>query len=406
MAGPAPEPRLVSFHEITAARRTLATVVRPTPTTFSHSLSRHVGQPVWLKPEQRQRTGSFKIRGAYHLQSQLPVGASVVAASAGNHAQGVALAASLLGQHATIFMPRGASLPKVQATRAYGAEVVLVGATIDDCIVEARAAADERQGTFVPPFDHPQVIAGQGTIGLEILDEAPDVATVVVAIGGGGLCSGIGAAVKRVRPDVRVIGVVAEGAASMLRSLDAGRPLEVSPHTVADGIALRAPSQLTLDHVTAFVDDVVVVSDEDISAATLLLLERVKAVVEPAGAAALAALLGGSIDARGPVAAVLGGGNVDPVLLGKVVDHGLSVAGRYLVLRVVVDDRPGTLAGLTESVATLGLNVLAVEHHRSGLRLDLGSVEVQITVETRDHEHRREVVAALEDMGYAVEVVE
>jgi threonine dehydratase len=388
------------------ARAALAPVVRPTPSVHSHSLSTRFGREVWLKPEHLQRTGSFKVRGAYVMQSRLGRGASVVAASAGNHAQGVALAAGLLGQHATIFMPVGASLPKVQATRAYGAEVVLAGDTVDDCLLLARARAADTGATFVPPFDHPDVVCGQATIGAELVDEVPGLANVVVAIGGGGLCGGIAAALALSAPEVRVVGVAAEGAASIVASLAAGHPVPVEPHTLADGIALGAPSELTLGLIARHVDEVVTVPDGAISQAMLLLVERAKGVVEPAGAAPLAALLGEVGLADGPTAVVLGGGNVDPLLLTKLVEHGLSVAGRYLAMQVVMDDRPGTLAALTARVAELGLNVLDVEHHRSGRRLPVGAVEVELTVETRDHEHQREVLEQLTAAGFRVEPVE
>ena len=400
------DPALVSIDEIEAARVRLQPVVRPTRSNYSHGLSARCGTEVWLKPEYLQRTGSFKVRGAYNLQAQLPSGTSVVAASAGNHAQGVALAASLLDQHATIFMPRNASLPKVQATRAYGAEVILQGATTDDALVAAQERAEATGSVLVPPFDHAAVIAGQGTIGLELIDEVPALANVLVAVGGGGLLSGIAAAIRARAPDVRVIGVMAEGASSMGVSRDAGAVTSVEPQTIADGIALRSPCELTLHHITHLVDDLVSVPDEEISAALLLLVERAKAVVEPAGAAALAPLLGDVELEPGATVAVLGGGNVDPVLLTKLVDHGLSVAGRYLVVRVIMGDRPGTLATLTNTIAEMGLNVLDVEHHRSGLRLQLGTVEVQLTLETRDHEHRAEVMKDLIAAGFEVELVE
>jgi threonine dehydratase len=400
------DPFLVSIDAIEAARVRLRPVIRATRSSYSHGVSARCGTEVWLKPEHMQRTGSFKIRGAFNLQSNLPAGTSVVAASAGNHAQGVALAASLLDHHATIFMPRNASLPKIQATRAYGAEVILQGATTDDAMVAAHEHAESTGSVLVPPFDHPDVIAGQGTIGLELIEEVPGLANVVVAVGGGGLLSGIAAAIRARAPDVRVIGVMAEGASSMARSREAGVVTAVEPQTVADGIALKSPSQLTLHHVARLVDDLVAVPDEDISAAMLLLVERAKAVVEPAGAAALAPLLGDVELQPGATVAVLGGGNVDPVLLTKLVDHGLSLAGRYLVVRVVMGDRPGSLASLTNSIAEMGLNVLDVEHHRSGLRLQLGMVEVQLTLETRDHDHRAAVMQDLIAAGFEVELVE
>ena len=398
---------LLTLGDLEAARASIGPVVRSMDAAISHSLSRQLGREVWLKPEFRQRTGSFKIRGAYHRLAHLPTGTHVVAGSAGNHAQGVALAAQLLGHRATIFMPASASLPKVSATRSYGADVVLGGATVDDCIVAARAFADANGGVFVPPFDHPDILAGQGTIGLELLDEVPGLATVVVAIGGGGLCGGIAAAIKLSRPAVRVVGVVAGGAHSMIDSLAAGSPISVTPSTIADGIALKAPTELTLAHVAAFVDEVVEVSDDEITASMLLLLERTKSVVEPAGAAPLAAVVADRVGVdSGPTALVLGGGNVDPLLLGKCIEHGLGAMGRYLRLRFVTTDRPGSLAALTTELAAMSLNVLEVAHHRSGMRLPVNSVEILVVVETRDDAHRHEVLDAFRAKGYEVDIVE
>lgn len=380
--------------------------MRPTPVVHPHSLSRLAGRRLFLKPEHLQRTGSFKIRGAYNFVSRLPPGVAVVAASAGNHAQGVALAAQLTGRPATIFVPANAPLPKVQATRDYGADVQVGGDTVDDCIESARRWAAEREAVFVPPFDDPRIVAGQGTIGLELAEEAPEAETVVVAIGGGGLAAGVATALAHTRPRIRVVGVQAEGAASMVASLRAGHPVRLTAlHTIADGIAVRTPSELTFRLVQEHVDEVVTVSDEEISRAVLVLLERAKAVVEPAGAAPLAAVLAGKVAGNGPVACVLSGGNVDSRLLIKLIDHGLSVAGRYLVLRVVLDDRPGALARLTSAVAAMGLNVLSVEHHREGLALPLEQVEVLLTLETRDPEHRDEVVRTLASAGHRVELL-
>jgi threonine dehydratase len=304
-------------------------------------------------------------------------------------------------------MPANASLPKASATSAYGADVRLGGATVDDCIAFAQQLALDQGAVFVPPFDHPAILAGQGTIGLELLDEVPGLATVVVAIGGGGLCGGIGAAIKLSRPEVRVVGVVAQGAASMVGSLLAGEPQSVAPVTIADGIALKSPTALTLQHVEAFVDEVVEVSDDEITGAMLLLLERAKAVVEPAGAAPLAAAITECIGPDlGPTALVLGGGNVDPLLLGKCIEHGLGTLGRYLRLRFVTTDRPGSLAALTAELAEMSLNVLDVAHHRSGTRLPVNSVEILVVVETRDHTHRLEVLDAFRAKNYVVDIVE
>jgi threonine dehydratase len=398
--------RLVTVDDIRSARERVAGVVRPTPVDRSETLSALAGRPLILKPEHRQRTGSFKIRGAYNRISRLPPGTPVVAASAGNHAQGVALAARLTGHPATILMPVNAPLPKVEATRNYGATVRLEGQAVDDCITTAKGLGEDEGAVFVPPFDDPLIVAGQGTIGLELAEEAPEAEAVVVPVGGGGLIAGIAAALAAVRPGVRVIGVEAAGAPAMRASLDAGHCVRLHRMTtMADGIALKSPSPLTLAHVQAYVEDVVTVGEEEISQALLLLLERAKAVVEPSGAVALAAVLAGKVGGSGPVAALLSGGNIDPLLLTKVIDHGLSSAGRYVALRVVVDDRPGQLATLTAEVARLGLNVLSVEHHRSGLDLDIDKVEIRLTLETRNSIHHGEIVADLERLGYEVQPV-
>jgi threonine dehydratase len=412
---------LVGLDDLLAARERVKAVVRPTPVDRSDSLSRLAGRPVLLKPEHQQRTGSFKIRGAYNRIAQLPAGVAVVAASAGNHAQGVALAASLTDRSSTIFMPRGAALPKVAATRAYGAEVRLEGEVVDDSIALARAFAADTGAVYVPPFDDPEVIAGQGTVGLELAEEAPDAEAVVVPVGGGGLLSGVAAALTLVngpvrvgpgaqlsgpRPRIRVVGVEAAGAPTMTRALAAGRPVALERlATMADGIAVGCCSELTLAHARTYVDELVTVDEEEISQAMLLLVERAKAVVEPSGAASLAAILAGRVPGHGPAVAVLSGGNIDPLLLTKLIEHGLSAAGRYLTLRIVMADRVGALAALTAELAHLGLNVLDVEHHRSGRDLAVAEVEVQVTVETRDAAHHAEVVRALTAKGYRVEPV-
>jgi threonine dehydratase len=395
---------VIGLRDIEKARDRVAPVIRATPVDHSDSLTRLAGRPVILKPEYLQRTGSFKIRGAYNRISELHPGTEVVAASAGNHAQGVALAATLTHLKSTIFMPVGAPLPKLDATRSYGALVRLEGEVVDDCIILAQEYAAATGATYVPPFDDPLILAGQGTVGLELADEAPEAEVVVVPVGGGGLIAGVATALAHTRRGIKVIGVEAAGAASMKASVAAGRsvPLE-RVATMADGIAVRSTCELTLAHTQAYVDDLVTVDEEEISRAMLLLLERAKAVVEPAGAVGLAAILAGRIPGTGPVVAVLSGGNVDPLLLIKLIDHGLTAAGRYLMLRIVIDDRPGALAGLTAALATMGLNVLDVEHHRSGLTLAVDEVEVTITVETRDPSHRHQVVTDLQEAGYRVE---
>lgn len=381
------------------ARERLGDRLRRTPSWRAESLSTLCGRPVVLKAEHLQRTGSFKPRGALNLLASLPPEADeVVAASAGNHAQGIALAARLTGRRATVFMPTNASLPKVRATRDYGAEVVLAGATVDDAIALAQARAAETGAVFASPFDHPLVIAGQGTIGLEIAEDHPDVDTVVVPVGGGGLVAGIALALATVAPTARVVGVEARGAASMVASLEAGVPRRLDRvDTIADGIAIKSPSALTLAHVQAHVDEVVTVDDDEIGRALVLLLERAKSVVEPAGAVGLAALLSGAVPGDGTVVVVLSGGNVDPLLLGKLVDHGLAASGRFLRVRAVVADHPGALALLTEAIAAEGANVLSVEHHREGTDLRVDQVEIAFTLETHDHAHGRSVLTAMGD---------
>jgi threonine dehydratase len=395
---------VIELADIEDARVRLRGVIRPTPTVLNHTFSELVGEAVYLKPEHLQRTGSFKLRGAYNRISRIAEAqpsTHIVAASAGNHAQGVALASSLSGLRSTIFMPKNAALPKVAATRHYGAEVELGGEDVGECISRAARYAAERGAIYVPPFDDPQVAAGQGTVGLEILEECPPISTLIVPVGGGGLLAGIACAVRALAPMTRIIGVEASGAASMAAARMVGHPVELEQiETMADGIAIGKVSPFTLAQVERDVDDLVAVDDEAISRAVVLLLERAKWVVEPAGAIGLAALLDGAIDADGPVAIVLSGGNVDSLLLTRLIDHGLSAAGRYLLLRVVLDDRPGALAALSAAVAEMDLNVLGVDHHRSGTAVRVDEVEVLMTVETRDPEHRDEVVQRLRDRGF------
>ncbi len=403
---------MIDLRHIEEARARVGPVLRVTPVTHSHSLSELAGRPVLLKGEQLQRTGSFKIRGARNFVAHLEAATresdrkpEVVAASAGNHAQGVALAARLSGLPATIYMPANAALPKVEATRSYGATVLLDGAVVDDALAAARDHADRTDAVLVPPFDDPLVVAGQGTIGLELAEQAAQAEVVLVPVGGGGLLAGVATALAHTRPQVKVVGVEAAGAAAMRASLDAGRCVTLdSVATMADGIAVRCVSDLTLAHAQTYVHDVVTVSEEEISQAVLLLAERAKVVVEPAGAVGLAAILTGRAPGAGPALAVLSGGNVDPLVLTKLIDHGLSAAGRYLLLRIVLGDRPGALAALTDAVAKMRLNVLSVEHHRAGLELGVDEVEVLLTVETRDPSHRHEVVQTLRDQGFAVDL--
>lgn len=398
---------LVDRAALDLARQRIDGVLRVTPVIEAVSLSAVLGRPILLKAENLQRTGSFKPRGALNVMAALDedVG-EVIAASAGNHAQGVAMAATRTGRKATVFMPTTASLPKVQATRDYGAEVIPVGETVDDAIVAARAAADHSGARFIPPFDDPLVIAGQGTLGLELLDQVTgdEPVTVLVPVGGGGLLSGVAVALDSDPRPWTVIGVEAAGAASLTSSLAAGSPTPIAKATtMADGIALKSPSALTLAHTEALVDDVITVSEESIAAALLLVLERARLVIEPAAAVGLAAVLEGQIAGDGTVVAVLSGGNVDSMLLGHLVDHGLSVAGRFLRLRIIVPDRPGGLAEVTKAVADLGLNVVDVDHHRTGAGVGIQQVEVAMTVETRDGDHGEDVLRDLRAAGFDVD---
>ncbi len=397
---------LVSLADVRAARVLLDGIARTTPLEGSRALTDRVGGPVWLKCENLQRTGSFKIRGAYVRVARLSDAErarGVVAASAGNHAQGVALAASLLGCRSTVFMPVAAPLPKIAATKAYGAGVRLSGSTVDESLTMAATFAAETGAILIHPFDHPDVIAGQGTVGLEVLEQCPDVRTVVVCTGGGGLVSGIAVAVKGQRPDVRVVAAQASGAAAFPSSLAAGRPVRLpSMLTMADGIAVGQPGELTFALVRDLVDAVALVDEDALSRALLLSLERAKLVVEPAGAAALAAVMDDPTAFEPPVVIVLSGGNIDPLLLSKVIRHGLIADGRFLSLRVRVPDRPGELARLLAVLAASGANVLDVEHQRTGHGLHLEEVEVELQLETRGADHSDSVLEELSAASYAV----
>jgi threonine dehydratase len=372
----------------------------------SRYLSGLVGAPVHLKCENLQRTGSFKLRGAYvRIAGLLPEerAAGVVAASAGNHAQGVAHASSLLGVRSTVFMPVGAPLPKVAATRDYGAEVRLHGQVVDETLAAAQEYAHETGAVFIHPFDHPDIIAGQGTVGLEILEQCPEVRTIVVGIGGGGLAAGIAVAVKALRPDVKVIGVQAAGAAAYPPSLEAGRPVSIPyPATMADGIKVGRPGDVPFQLVEELVDEVRTVSEDELSSALLLCLERAKLVVEPAGASPVAALLSDPHSFEGPVVALLSGGNVDPLLMQRILRHGMAAAGRYLSLRLRLTDRPGALATLLGVLSVVDANVLDVSHVRTDPRLGLTEAEVELHLETKGPVHCAEVGAALRDAGYLV----
>ncbi len=403
-----------TLEQFETARTVVARVAQETPMESSRYLAELLGAPVFLKCENLQRTGSYKIRGAYNRMAQLTEeerARGVVAASAGNHAQGVAFAARELGIASTIFMPIGVPLPKLQATKNYGAQVILRGHTVAEPLLAAAAYAEETGAIFIPPFDHPDVIVGQGTLGLEIWDSVPDVETVIVPIGGGGLIAGVASALKhRARAagrSIRIIGVQAANAAAYPPSLAAGMPMEVPIQaTIADGIAVGRPGLLNFDIIRDVVDEVITVSEDDIAKALLVLLERAKLVVEPAGAAGVAAILAGAVAPTGTTVVILSGGNIDPLLMQRVISHGLAASDRYLTLRIPLPDRPGQLARTAELVAEANANVIEVLHTRHGHGLKIGEVELELSVETRGPEHRDLVVRTLQEAGYSPQIVE
>ena len=397
-----------SLAEVEAARAIVSTVAEVTPMQTSRHLGSMLGAPVFLKTENLQRTGSYKIRGAYHRMSKLSDderARGVVAASAGNHAQGVAFAAGELGIRATIFMPVGVALPKLQATRHYGAEVVLHGDTFDESRRAAQEHAAETGAVFIPPFDHADVIAGQGTLGLELLDQVPDLQTVIVPIGGGGLASGVATVLKQRAAlegrRIRVVGVQAANAAAYPASLEAGEPTAITmTPTIADGIAVSKPGSLNFAIIRETVDEIVTVDDDDIARAMLVLLERAKLVVEPAGAVGVAAIMTGRVTGEGTTVVILSGGNIDPLVMERVISHGLAASERYLKLRIPLPDRPGQLARTSEIVAAQNANVVEVLHTRHGTGLQISQVELELHIETRGPEHAEQVMSALREAGY------
>lgn len=396
----------VGIAEIRAAAALLDGISTVTPVEPSNALSAIVGAPAYLKCENLQRSGSFKIRGAYVRMARLSdeeKARGVVAASAGNHAQGVALAARLLGIRAIVYMPTDAALPKVAATRDYGAEVRLVGTSVDDVLVAAREESERTGAVLIHPFDHEDIVAGQATVALEILEQVPDVRTVVVPVGGGGLAAGIVAAMAELAPHVRVVGVQASRASGYQVSLAAGVPTKFAPmSTMADGIAVSTPGVVPFEIIRGLGTEIRTVSEEDLSRALLFVAERAKLVVEPAGVAGVAALMAHPEEYEGPVVAVLSGGNIDPLVLLRVVRHGLAAAGRYLQVRVRLVDRPGALAGLLQDLARHGGNIMHVDHVRTGIDLAIDEVEVTMQVETKGPEHCAALLDHLRHEGYTL----
>ncbi|CCO08838.1 threonine ammonia-lyase [Desulforamulus hydrothermalis] len=397
----------ISLEDIKAARQCLKGVIHRTDLVPNTTLSEISGSDVYLKLENLQKTGSFKIRGAFnkmcHL-SETEKRAGVIASSAGNHAQGVALAASTYGIKSTIVMPTSAPLAKITATRNYGAEVVLHGNVYDDAYAKAMEIQRETGATFVHPFNDPYVIAGQGAIGLEILDDLPDADAIIVPIGGGGIIAGIALAAKAVNPSIKVIGVEPCNAASMRESIKSRQVVTLAnAATIADGIAVKTPGQLTYDIVKEFVDDFVVVDEGEIANAILVLLERCKLIAEGAGATPVAALLNGKVNLPGQkVVAVISGGNIDVNMLSRIVDKGLAKAGRKTELTTIIPDKPGQLQRLLKTVSDLSANVVEVHHNRIRSEVELGQARVDLVLETQDMDHLHNIISELVRKGYRI----
>jgi threonine dehydratase len=394
----------VSLDSIRQAAQELSTIARVTPIESSHALEKYTGVPTFLKCENLQRSGSFKVRGAYVRMNRLSAeekARGVIAASAGNHAQGVAVAAAALGISAVVYMPVSAALPKVAATRDYGAEVRLVGANVEEALAAAKAEAERTGAIFIHPFDHADVIAGQGTLALEILEQVPLVKTVMAPVGGGGLVAGLVAAFAQLAPEVKIVGVQASRAAAYTESLIAGHPVtHPAQSTMADGIAVSTPGDLPFEIIDRGNTRIVNVSEEDISKALLYMAERAKLVVEPAGVTGIAALMAYPGEFEGPVVALLSGGNIDPNVLLRVVRHGLVSAGRFLVVKVRLDDHPGALAQMLFDLASQNANIMHVGHVRTGVDLAIDEVEVTMQVETKGPDHCTEVLEFMRSKGY------
>ncbi|MHB1419331.1 MAG: threonine ammonia-lyase [Bacillota bacterium] len=398
----------VGINEIKEAYTALSGVIHHTPLDYSHSLSRLTGNETYLKAENLQKTGSFKIRGAYNkirlLERSCQQG-GIIAASAGNHAQGVALAARLVGASCTVVMPVGAPVSKVVATRGYGATVVLSGDSYHEAYLKAMEMQQELGGTYVHAFNDPAVVAGQGTVAIEVLEDLPDVEAFIVPVGGGGLISGIGALVKSLRPGTLVYGVQAAGAPAMVASRQKGQLEELDQvHTLADGIAVKRPGDLTFQMIEKYVDDLVTVTDEEIATAILMLLERCKMVAEGAGAVGLAALLAHKFPLQNrKVAVIISGGNIDVQVVSNIIERGLVKAGRYVRLRTHLDDKPGELQRLLSLVASTQANVSSITHDRLRPSVPLTRAEVVLTLETKDHQHISLIMNALRQEGYDVD---
>ena len=403
---------MLELEDVLAAQERVAETSRRTPLVYSNTFSKMTGAEIYLKQEMLQRTGAFKIRGATNRIATLPDSdrdAGVVTASAGNHAQGVALAATRMGVDSTVVMPEDAPISKIEATRAYGAEVILHGVDYDEAAEYARELEREQNRYYLPAFDDWEVMAGQGTIGLEIVEELPDVDTVVVPIGGGGLIAGIATAVKGTNPDARIVGVQAAGASSVVPSLERGERIEIdSVGTVADGIATRTVGEKTFSVIEERVDEVVTVTDAEIAVAVVTLLERSKTLAEGAGAVALAALLAETFEYESgeTIVPALCGGNIDMNVLTTVIVRGLIETGRYLRIRTVLPDRPGALDSLVGIISEQDANIYAIQHDRTSRHVSMDDAEIEIDLETRGHDHIDQLIDALESAGYEITVLE
>jgi threonine dehydratase len=399
----------VTLEKIRDAYGPLKAVARRTPLLTSKTLDGMAGGPVHLKAENLQKTGSFKIRGAYTALSRLSPAErekGVVTASAGNHAQGIALAAQLTGIRARVFMPLGASIAKILATRGYGAEVQLAGGSFDEAVAAAQELAQKTGAPFISAFDHDDIIAGQGSVGLELLEDLPDLDTVLIPVGGGGLISGMAIALKESRPSLRLIGVQAEGCPAAAESWRAGSVVTAAhAKTIADGIAVKKPSPRTLQYLRKYVDDMVTVGDEEIATTIVTLMERMKILVEGAGAVALTALIARKAAPKGRTAVVLSGGNIDIKLLEGLIERAMLRAGRYVRLFTAVEDRPGGLARLLKMIAEQQGNIIDVIHNRTSTTVPIGMTGVEILIETRDPAHIEALISGLKSAAYPVQVI-
>ncbi len=399
---------MILLERIQKARALLTQIVHKTPLIYSTTLSEWVSCSIYLKCENFQKTGSFKVRGAYFKLSQLSdeeKKRGIIACSAGNHAQGVAYASSKLGIDSVIVMPEFASISKMEATRGYGSKVMLYGKTFDEAQEKAIEMARETGRVFVSPYDDPDIIAGQGTIALEILEQLPEVDMIVVPVGGGGLISGIASAVKSINPKIKIVGVQTKAVPSVYNAISKGKIEEVTCETIADGIAVKKPGKVNLEIISKLVDNIVLVEEEEIAGAILFLIERCKMIVEGAGAVSVSSILYNKFPLKGNVVAILSGGNIDVNLISTIIEHGLTKSGRRLKFITSIPDRPGELHKLLTIIAKIGANIISIHHERLNPIVPIGMVEVEISVETRSKEHSEELISAIKSAGYKLSII-